>query len=57
VRTAELTDDEFDRVFAVNSAGTFNANRAVLGRMGAPGYGRVVNIASVAGKDGSGSAA
>ena len=44
---------EFHRVVAVNLHGTFHVCRAVLPHMVARGYGRVVNIASVAGKEGN----
>ena len=41
------------RVMAVNVDGVFNCCRAVLPAMARAGYGRVVNIASVAGKEGN----
>lgn len=41
------------RVFEVNVHGVFLCNRAVVRAMLAAGYGRVINIASVAGKDGN----
>jgi 2-dehydro-3-deoxy-L-rhamnonate dehydrogenase (NAD+) len=44
---------EFHRIVAVNLHGTFHACRAILPVMVAGGYGRVVNIASVAGKEGN----
>jgi 3-oxoacyl-[acyl-carrier protein] reductase len=44
---------EFHKVVAVNLHGTFHVCRAVLPHMVARGYGRVVNIASVAGKEGN----
>ena len=44
---------EFHRIVAVNLHGTFHACRAVLPTMVAAGYGRIVNIASVAGKEGN----
>ena len=44
---------EFHRIVAVNLHGTFHACRAVLPAMVAAGYGRIVNIASVAGKEGN----
>ena len=43
----------FDLVFAVNLKGIFNGCRAVLPHMGRRGYGRIVNIASIAGKEGN----
>jgi NAD(P)-dependent dehydrogenase (short-subunit alcohol dehydrogenase family) len=45
--------EEFHRIVAVNLHGTFHACRAVLPHMARAGYGRVVNIASVAGKEGN----
>ncbi len=45
--------EEFHRIVAVNLHGTFHTCRAVLPAMAAQGYGRVVNIASVAGKEGN----
>ena len=44
---------EFHRIVAVNLNGTFHVNRAVAGGMAERGYGRIVNIASVAGKEGN----
>ncbi|MDI3469816.1 MAG: Oxidoreductase, short-chain dehydrogenase/reductase family [Pseudolabrys sp.] len=45
--------DEWARVFRINVDGPFYCAKAVLPHMRAAGYGRVVNIASVAGKDGN----
>jgi 2-dehydro-3-deoxy-L-rhamnonate dehydrogenase (NAD+) len=53
LRTTEVTDSEWRRVFAVNCDGTFYANRAVLAHMTSRGYGRIVNIDSIAGKEGN----
>ena len=44
---------EFHKIVAVNLYGTFHTCRAVLPAMVAAGYGRIVNIASVAGKEGN----
>jgi 2-dehydro-3-deoxy-L-rhamnonate dehydrogenase (NAD+) len=44
---------EFHKIVAVNLHGTFHTCRAVLPSMVAAGYGRIVNIASVAGKEGN----
>ena len=44
---------EFHKIVAVNLHGTFHTCRAVLPAMVAAGYGRIVNIASVAGKEGN----
>jgi 3-oxoacyl-[acyl-carrier protein] reductase len=49
----EVTDEEWRRVFAINCDGTFFCNRAAVRTMVAHGYGRVVNVASIAGKEGN----
>ena len=51
--TLDVTDEEWRRVFAVNSDGVFFANRAALRVMIPAGYGRIVNVASIAGKEGN----
>jgi len=43
----------WDRVIDVNLKGVFYSNRAVVPFMQANGYGRIVNIASIAGKEGN----
>jgi NAD(P)-dependent dehydrogenase (short-subunit alcohol dehydrogenase family) len=45
--------DAWQRVIMVNLVGVFHCTRACLPPMIAAGYGRVVNIASIAGKDGN----
>ncbi|MBV9567253.1 MAG: SDR family oxidoreductase [Hyphomicrobiales bacterium] len=50
---AEYPVDEWKRVFDVNVHALFYCNKAVLGPMRAKNYGRIVNIASVAGKEGN----
>ena len=42
----DLTDEEWDRILAVNVRGVWNATRAVLPAMRAQGYGKVINLAS-----------
>ncbi len=49
--------DAWHSVIDVNLNGTFNCCRAVLPHMERAGYGRIVNIASVAGKEGNPNAA
>ncbi|MCH6472539.1 SDR family NAD(P)-dependent oxidoreductase [Sinomonas terrae] len=49
----EIADEEWLRTFAVNVTGTFNMCRAFTPGMKARGWGRVVNFASMAGKDGN----
>jgi 3-oxoacyl-[acyl-carrier protein] reductase len=53
VHTEEVTNDEWTRVLSINLNGVFYANRAAVPKMKAAGYGRIVNIASVAGKEGN----
>jgi 2-dehydro-3-deoxy-L-rhamnonate dehydrogenase (NAD+) len=53
LRTVDVSDEEWGRVMAINASGVFFANRAVLPGMLARGYGRIVNIASIAGKEGN----
>ena len=45
--------DEFARISAINLNGTFHVNKAVVPGMRARNYGRIVNIASIAGKEGN----
>ena len=45
--------DEWKRVFDVNIHGLFYCNRFVVPHMMAQDYGRIVNIASIAGKEGN----
>jgi 3-oxoacyl-[acyl-carrier protein] reductase len=51
--TVEVDDGEWRRVLAVNADGVFFCNRAVLPGMIERGYGRIVNLASIAGKEGN----
>ena len=49
--------EEFHQIVAVNLLGTFHVNKAVIAGMRAQNYGRIVNIASIAGKVGNPNAA
>src|SRR5690242_6862369 len=49
----EVSDDEWRRTFQVNVDGTFHLCRAVVPGMVGRGWGRIVNLASIAGKDGN----
>jgi 2-dehydro-3-deoxy-L-rhamnonate dehydrogenase (NAD+) len=49
----EVSDDEWATTFAVNVTGTFHMCRAVVPGMRDRGWGRIVNLASMAGKDGN----
>ncbi|HEX4525354.1 MAG TPA: SDR family NAD(P)-dependent oxidoreductase [Gaiellaceae bacterium] len=51
--TEDVSNEEWEHVHAVNLNGVFYANRAALPKMKANGYGRIVNIASIAGKEGN----
>jgi NAD(P)-dependent dehydrogenase (short-subunit alcohol dehydrogenase family) len=53
IRTTEVTDEEWQRVFAINANGSFYMCRAVLPGMMERGYGRIVLVASIAGKEGN----
>jgi 2-dehydro-3-deoxy-L-rhamnonate dehydrogenase (NAD+) len=53
LRTVEIADDEWRRVLAINADGVFYCNRAVIPGMVERGYGRIVNVASIAGKEGN----
>ena len=49
----QIDPEAWDRVFAVNVRGTFNTCQAFVPGMLARGWGRIVNLASMAGKDGN----
>ncbi|MGH2402873.1 MAG: SDR family NAD(P)-dependent oxidoreductase [bacterium] len=49
----DLTDEIWHRVQGVNLTGAFYTTRAVIGHMRDRRYGRIVNVASVAGKEGN----
>jgi 3-oxoacyl-[acyl-carrier protein] reductase len=50
---ADYPPDAWQRVIAVNLTGVFHCTRACLPVMTAAGYGRIVSVASIAGKDGN----
>ena len=49
----EFDDSVWQRVIDINLTGVFNVCKAVVPGLRAQGYGRVVNIASLAGKEGT----
>jgi 3-oxoacyl-[acyl-carrier protein] reductase len=53
LRTVDVPDDEWLRVLAINANGSFYMCRAVLPGMIERGYGRIVLVASIAGKEGN----
>ena len=53
VRTTETTDEEWRQVMGINADGTFYVCRAVIPGMVARGYGRIVLVSSIAGKEGN----
>jgi 2-dehydro-3-deoxy-L-rhamnonate dehydrogenase (NAD+) len=53
LHTVDVPDEEWERVLAINATGSFYACRAVVPGMVERGYGRIVLIASIAGKEGN----
>ena len=49
----EVSDEDWNRTLDINLTGTFNMMRAVVAQMRAQKWGRIVNIASIAGKEGN----
>jgi 3-oxoacyl-[acyl-carrier protein] reductase len=56
-RVVDYDPQEWRHILEVNLTGTFNCCRALLPQMQAQGYGRIVTIASIAGKEGNPNAA
>ena len=53
VPVSEFPIDGWEKTFAVNVNGTFFTNKVVISHMVGQNYGRIVNIASIAGKEGN----
>ncbi len=53
IRVTDYPTQEFDRIYSVNLRGTFLVCKYVLPYMESNGYGRIVLIASIAGKEGN----
>jgi 3-oxoacyl-[acyl-carrier protein] reductase len=51
--TWDVSDDEWRRTLSINLDGVFHASRAYVPHMKSAGWGRIVNIASIAGKEGN----
>lgn len=49
----EQTDEDWSKILAINLTGVFLCSRAVIQHMRERRYGRIVNIASIAGKEGN----
>jgi 2-dehydro-3-deoxy-L-rhamnonate dehydrogenase (NAD+) len=49
----DQTDEDWQRNIAINLTGVFNFCRAVIPHMRKRAYGRIVNVASIAGKEGN----
>jgi 2-dehydro-3-deoxy-L-rhamnonate dehydrogenase (NAD+) len=49
----EQSEEDWHRIIAVNMNGVFNCCKAVIEHMRSRKYGRIVNIASIAGKEGN----
>ena len=53
MKTWEYPTDAWNEVLAINLTGPFNTCRAVVPQMIEQNYGRIVNVASIAGKEGN----
>lgn len=53
-RIEAITEEEWDQLLAIDIKGVFLVTQAVLPAMREAGYGRIVNVSSVAGKRGGG---
>ena len=53
LRTVDVPDEEWRRVFSLNADGVFFCNREAARLMTPRGEGRIVNVASIAGKEGN----
>ena len=49
----KMTEEQFDKVMTVNVKGVFACTKAVVGSMIEKGFGRIINITSVTGHNGS----
>jgi 2-dehydro-3-deoxy-L-rhamnonate dehydrogenase (NAD+) len=53
MKSHEVDPEDFDRVYAVNLRGALAVSQAVLPAMLERGYGRILHVASISGKDGN----
>lgn len=49
----DYDNDAWEQIVAINLTGTYHVNKCVIAGMKERGYGRIVNIASIAGKEGN----
>lgn len=52
-KLADYPVDEWNRIFRINTNGTFHCCKAVVPHMQSRNYGRIANVASIAGKEGN----
>ena len=50
---ADVSGDDFDKVIAINLKGSFNVTKHSIPHMQKNDYGRILLIASIAGKEGN----
>lgn len=53
VASTDVATEDFRRVLEVNTVGAFNLSMAVMPQLVESGYGRILHVASIAGKDGN----
>jgi NAD(P)-dependent dehydrogenase (short-subunit alcohol dehydrogenase family) len=53
LKSVETDPSEVERVFRINFFGSYHTSKAVLPQMVSRGYGRLLHIASIAGKEGN----
>jgi len=53
LHTVDVPDEEWERVLAINAGGSFYSARTVIPGMVERGYGRIVLVSSIAGKEGN----
>ncbi|MFT7596151.1 MAG: NAD(P)-dependent dehydrogenase (short-subunit alcohol dehydrogenase family) [Paracoccaceae bacterium] len=53
VSVEDYGNDDWQQIIQINLTGTYHVNKAVITGMKAQNYGRIVNIASIAGKEGN----
>ena len=56
VKSWEYPNDDWQKIMDINLTGTFNCCKVIVPHMIKNNYGRIVNVASVAGKDGNANA-